>query len=425
MQDEGVRAVRIFPPRRHLNLAVETWGPLAAALEAAAIPLILDLERRHWAEQSPWDEIFALARAFPRLPLVLLREWGTTERLLYPSWESYPHIYLEMSYMQGACGWEDTIAAFGHERLLFGTGMPQYAPGGPLGSLRGSRLTEQQRQDIAGDNARRLLGLQPAAAPVSADWPVGPDGYRVWDIHGHLGVWDDISTTLSTADQLVARMDETGVERIVVSHLLGVANDAETANSQAIEAARRHPTRLQAYAAFSPHEYHGREQEFAALLERPEVAGIKLHDFHGVPMDSPLYEPVYRMAGEYGLPLLSHGCPPVRYLANLLERYPRLSYLSAHAAGGRPGEVLPLVELAADYPALYLDTTSSVLPYRGLEELLKQVSAQQIVYGSDTPLMDFPFQLGRIIYADIDEEDKRSLLWENAARLFAPRSQVS
>jgi len=43
---------------------------------------------------------------------------------------------------------------------------------------------------------------------------------------------------------------------------------------------------------------------------------------------------------------------------------------------------------------------------------------EQIIYGADFPIMDFPYQLGRVLYADISEQAKRKILWENPARIF-------
>ena len=46
---------------------------------------------------------------------------------------------------------------------------------------------------------------------------------------------------------------------------------------------------------------------------------------------------------------------------------------------------------------------------------------EQIVYGSDLPIMDYPFQLGRVPYAPIGDVEKRKILWDNSARIFGKR----
>ena len=78
---------------------------------------------------------------------------------------------------------------------LFGTAMPQYDAGGPLGLLAAARVPDAARAAIAGDNLRRLLGLAPAETvdPVPRpSWPCGGNGFRVFDVHTHLGPWQRI-----------------------------------------------------------------------------------------------------------------------------------------------------------------------------------------------------------------------------------------
>ena len=74
---------------------------------------------------------------------------------------------------------------------------------------------------------------------------------------------------------------------------------------------------------------------------------------------------------------------------------------------------------------LYFDLAMSAMPRGTLAWLAARVPPGQIVYGSDHPVMDFPYQLGRVLYADVPDEVKRIVLWDNAARIFgreaAPR----
>ena len=48
---------------------------------------------------------------------------------------------------------------FGAERLIFGTGMPEYAPGPAVTLITYSGLDEEAKRQVAGDNLRRLLRL--------------------------------------------------------------------------------------------------------------------------------------------------------------------------------------------------------------------------------------------------------------------------
>jgi len=49
---------------------------------------------------------------------------------------------------------------FGPERLVFGTGLPEFDGGGPVSQVMYSRLPREQKALIAGGNLRRMLGIE-------------------------------------------------------------------------------------------------------------------------------------------------------------------------------------------------------------------------------------------------------------------------
>ena len=53
-----------------------------------------------------------------------------------------------------------------------------------------------------------------------------------------------------------------------------------------------------------------------------------------------------------------------------------------------------------------------------IEELVAEVGADRILYGSDMPLVDCRSQIGKIITADIGDDAKHMILGENAKRLL-------
>lgn len=419
MRDNGVLAARILPGKHNFPLSRRILGPLLEALEAKAIPLIIDLERPHWSTISPWDDIFSVCEAFPRLPIILLREGGVTGRLLYDLWKSLPNLYLETSYLQTARCLEEICQRFGSGRLLFGSGVPRYDAGGAIATLHGSALTDEQRSDIAGNNARGLLRLRVSQPLVSRVWPVDSGGLRVWDIHGHLGPWYKLHYPVHDAPATVKRMDEVGIERLNISDIKAIGNDPDAGNARMLRACAEFPGRIYGYAGYAPSKYANNVAAFEKLLGEPGVVGIKLHcALHETPPDSPKYRPAYELANEAELPVLCHGKLAPEDLRSLLTELPKMSFIAAHMAGSAPESIGPYIELARECPNFYMDATLSTLLRGAFARLVAQVPAEQILIGSDFPIMDFPYQLGRVLYADISDELKRKVLWENPSRLF-------
>jgi predicted TIM-barrel fold metal-dependent hydrolase len=74
---------------------------------------------------------------------------------------------------------------------------------------------------------------------------------------------------------------------------------------------------------------------------------------------------------------------------------------------------------AAKHGNLWVDTSSarSILP--GLIEWgVKELGAERLLFGSDTPLYDVAMQRTRIELADLPDTTKRLILRENAVKFF-------
>jgi len=158
MIQRGVGAVRVFPREHRFSISEWCLGPLAAALEAAGAPLFVDFGRRHWGEDIvPWDEVDGLCQAHPELPVVLVHESFGSLHYLFALMSRHPRLMIETSYFVPHQGLEEVCSRFGAERLLFGTSMPMWDGGAPLGNVVMSTVSAEDKRRIAGDNLRRLL----------------------------------------------------------------------------------------------------------------------------------------------------------------------------------------------------------------------------------------------------------------------------
>ena len=160
MREGGVRAARVFPNDHMFSLAEWCFGPVAAALEEAGIPLLVDSGRKHWRDAcTDWEVVRGLCRAHPRLKVILVREGVAANRWLYPLLGELPNLFVEISYYQTHAGLDEIARRFGAERLLFGTGMPTFAAGAPMAAVLCSELSDAQKRLVAGDGLRRMLGV--------------------------------------------------------------------------------------------------------------------------------------------------------------------------------------------------------------------------------------------------------------------------
>jgi len=152
MAANGVKAARLFPQLHNYPLAEWCTERLFGALASRRIPLLIDYD------QTNWDEINAMCVAHPGLPLVVVRPDYRVHRRMYPLLEQHQNLHVEIGWLVAHQGIEDCVRRFGAERLLFGSCLPHYTPGGPIAMVAYAQIPEADKALIAGGNLRRLWG---------------------------------------------------------------------------------------------------------------------------------------------------------------------------------------------------------------------------------------------------------------------------
>ena len=162
------------------------------------------------------------------------------------------------------------------------------------------------------------------------------------------------------------------------------------------------------------------------MLRSPWCVGIKIHpEEHGYRI-ADQGEKLFEFFEEVQAPVMTHsGCPnslPAAFVP-FADRHPRVRMLLAHlgnGAGDRQRADLQVRAVqAARHGNLWVDTSSarSILP--GLIEwAVRELGAERLLFGSDTPVYHVGMQRVRIEAATISTEAKRLILRENALKFF-------
>ena len=123
--------------------------------------------------------------------------------------------------------------------------------------------------------------------------------------------------------------------------------------------------------------------------------------------------------------ILSAQCTDVRVnivTKDLFKRYTRAPILLGHSGAGSNGAEI-YVKYAKKYPNLYLELCFSRAPYGVIEYFVSEVGAERVLWGSDAPAMAISQQLGRILFADITDDDKKTIMVVDAEKV-ATRDKV-
>jgi predicted TIM-barrel fold metal-dependent hydrolase len=247
-------------------------------------------------------------------------------------------------------------------------------------------------------------------------------------------LYSDPKARIATADELIASMDEAGVDISVILNIGWTTHElcVET-NDYIIDSVSRYPQRLVGFCAIQPQS----PKAAVAEIERCAEAGIKgvgemrpdiqLFDLG----DEVVMEPLVEVLKKHQLALLLHASEPVGHeypgkgvitpdiLYPFITSFPDLTIVCAHWGGGLPFYAL-MPEVKKAMGNVYFDSAASPFLYTPevYNQVIQLVGADKVLFGSDYPLLAQSRLLKEIKALDLAEETKNLVLSGNALRLL-------
>lgn len=239
---------------------------------------------------------------------------------------------------------------------------------------------------------------------------------------------------MATAERLIRRMDEDGVDVSVVMGIGWTDIDlARAANDYLIQAVEKHPDRLVGLAGVNP--AWGREA--VVEVRRCVEAGLRgigeLHpDTQGYDLgDCETIAPLMEVVREHGLIVTTHSSEPVGHeypgkgktrpemLWRFIRNFPDVPIVCAHWGGGLPFYSL-MPEIKEGLSSVYFDTAATTLLYdaRIFETVASAIGPERILMGSDYPLVRARTVIGQVKSSTLSSSAKDMVLGGNAARLL-------
>ena len=255
------------------------------------------------------------------------------------------------------------------------------------------------------------------------------------DVHAHYGRFireegSDLINGFSSGDAatVVARAHAAHTDITIVSPLLGLMPrgkaDAAAGNKEAVEVVSHEP-HLRQYVIVNPLQTATFEQA-RTMLAAPHCVGIKIHPEEHCYRIVDHGRMLFEFFEEMGVPVLTHsGCPNSlpKDFVSFANDFPTVKLILAHLGNGAGDCHRPDLQVSAiqqiKHENVYVDTSSVRSIYPGLIEWgEREIGAERILYGTDTPLYFAAMQRARVDHAEIAEASKRLILRDNAKRLF-------
>ena len=243
------------------------------------------------------------------------------------------------------------------------------------------------------------------------------------------------------AEDLIASMDESGIDRSVICGFPWDHLDlCSFHNHYLMESASRYPDRLIVFASllFSNPDWSGKELDRAVKGGARGVGEIAFYRDEMTPQDIHSMKPILTRMERQGIPLLLHtnetighsypgkGRTPLERFYELILSHPNLPIILGHWGGGLPFyELMP--EVAKVMVNVYYDTAASPFIYsKKVYAIASQIlGAEKILFGTDFPLISPRRYFKELEESGLTGQDRDKILGINFSKLIEKRGQAT
>lgn len=241
------------------------------------------------------------------------------------------------------------------------------------------------------------------------------------DAHAHLG--HSLFGQRLTAVDLIRSMDASGVARAVVSPLKPMAYHYGPENDRIAAAITAHPDKLVGFARVDPWQGEAAVDEAQRAFDLG-LAGLFLHPFEEqFAANDDLVFPLMALLEARGLPLLLAGGYPgfshPAQIGDLARQFPRVTIIATH--GGQlniSGLLLADAGRMLRANSNVLMETSGIYREDFIEDTVRELGAERVVFGSNAPYMDQEFEALRVRLAHCTDQEKALMGRINLERLL-------
>ena len=335
-----------------VNITDEAFLPLAEAAVEMDVPIIAHVMHRLPADQPDWDpseasteDVVELAQQYPDLKLVSAHiAGGGGPEYRIKNIADHENVYLDVSGSNCERGILEMAAdRLGTDRLVFGTDT-WFAPG--VGKLEGADITPEGKAGIAYNFEELLREDQPGRynpADLDAKRETAVERFEadaesatetVVDANAFVGHWP-FRELDSSAEELVALMDEKGVDEAFVAAFESTFYRNAHAGNRELRRELRgsnvdHDNRLHPFATVNP-SYPEWEEDLRRCIEEWSWEGVKLLPaYHNYDLDDPEVEDLMRTCADLDVPVSISGV-----LEDQRGRHPRITLRGYEEEGTR------------------------------------------------------------------------------------------
>lgn len=231
-----------------------------------------------------------------------------------------------------------------------------------------------------------------------------------------------------TAEQMVAAMDQAGIERVLLSAWHGPTGWLIT-NDQIAAICRQFPERFAGVACVNLERPLEAVRELDRAVRELGFKALRVLPWlWNRPPNDKYYFPLYVRCIELGIPFclqVGHTGPqmpsdpgrPIPYLDEVALAFPELTIVGGHIGYPWTDE---MIALSWKYDNVYIDTSAYLPRYYppALVHFMKTYGREKVLFGTNFPMLPFQRCTEQVAALELSEEVQSLFLYENAQRVF-------
>ena len=245
----------------------------------------------------------------------------------------------------------------------------------------------------------------------------------LFDAHVHIG--RSLFGFEQSPDDVLPIMAQEGIERAVLVPLKPPAYHLGAENDRIAAAVRQYSDRFVGFGRVDPWQGPAALDELRRCLDELNLAGLFLHPFEEqFAANDEIVFPLVELLRERQLPLLLAGGYPTfshpSQIGDLARQFPDVTIIVTH--GGQiniSGLLLGDAGRMLHANPNVIMETSGIYREDFIEDMVRELGTERVVFGSNSPYMDQPFEVLRIRLAHLSDDERDAIGQGNLRRILS------
>ena len=245
---------------------------------------------------------------------------------------------------------------------------------------------------------------------------------KIVDAHAYVG--NSLFDQGQTPDELLRQMDFYGVDQAILIPCRPKSYDIIPANSMVAKVVLRYPDRFMGFARVDPWQGQAALDELKRAYETLGLCGLLLHPWEELfQIASHKVDTLVEYTATHGLPVMVEaGYPLLSHpldIAELAGRHPKATIIATHGLQlDDAGFALIDAELAMHERANIIMETSGMVAPEVMENIVRDLGAERLMFGSHTPWLDLHMEIERVRLLNLTLEQKELVMGGNILKLL-------